>query len=76
MKKNKIKKSILCVGDIIFHSGQAATFSGHKHQATPEVGAIYLFPSWLSHMVYPFKGEGERRTVASNLNCWEVEEAA
>ena len=24
-------------------------------------------------MVYPFKGEGERRTVASNLNCWEVE---
>jgi len=26
--------------------------------------------------VYPFKGEGERRTVASNLYCWEVEEAA
>jgi len=26
----------------------------------------------LQHMVYPFKGEGERRTVASNLNCWDV----
>ena len=25
--------------------------------------------------VYPFRGEGERRTVASNLNCWEVEAA-
>jgi len=23
-------------------------------------------------MVYPFKGDGERRTVASNLNCWDV----
>jgi hypothetical protein len=24
-------------------------------------------------MVYPFFGEGERRTVAANLNCWDVE---
>jgi len=24
-------------------------------------------------MVYPFKGEGERRTVASNLNCWDMQ---
>jgi len=23
-------------------------------------------------MVYPFKGEGERRTIASNLNCWDM----
>ena len=22
--------------------------------------------------VYPFKGEGERRTIASNLNCWDI----
>jgi hypothetical protein len=34
----------------------------------PEVGKLYVFPSWLSHMVYPFEGEGERRTIASNLN--------
>ena len=38
----------------------------------PEVGKLLVFPSWLQHMVYPFKGEGERRTVASNLNCWDV----
>jgi hypothetical protein len=25
-------------------------------------------------MVYPFKGEGERRTIASNLNCWDMAE--
>ena len=40
----------------------------------PEVGKLLLFPSWLQHMVYPFRGEGERRTVASNLNCWDVNE--
>tara|TARA_R100001079_G_scaffold110752_1_gene87310 strand:+ start:475 stop:1218 length:744 start_codon:yes stop_codon:yes gene_type:complete len=39
---------------------------------TPEVGKLLIFPSWLQHMVYPFKGEGERRTIASNLNCWDV----
>jgi hypothetical protein len=40
----------------------------------PEVGKLLMFPSWLSHMVYPFEGEGERRTVAANLNVWKVEE--
>jgi len=25
-------------------------------------------------MVYPFSGEGERRTVAANLNCWPVQQ--
>jgi hypothetical protein len=39
---------------------------------TPEVGKLLVFPSWLQHMVYPFKGEGERRTIASNLNCWDI----
>ena len=40
----------------------------------PEVGKMLMFPSWLTHMVYPFEGEGERRTVAANLNVWKVEE--
>jgi len=40
----------------------------------PEVGKQLIFPSWLQHMVYPFFGEGERRTVAANLNCWDTEE--
>jgi len=38
----------------------------------PEVGKQLMFPSWLQHMVYPFFGEGERRTVAANLNCWDT----
>ena len=40
----------------------------------PEVGKYLMFPSWLQHMVYPFEGEGERRTVAANLYVWKVEE--
>ncbi|HIC17705.1 TPA: hypothetical protein EYO77_06290, partial [Candidatus Poribacteria bacterium] len=34
----------------------------------PVVGDIYLFPNWLEHMVYPFEGKGERRSVAFNVN--------
>jgi hypothetical protein len=26
-------------------------------------------------MVYPFQGKGERRTVAANLNCWDMQVA-
>lgn len=40
----------------------------------PEVGKLLMFPSWLQHSVYPFFGEGERRTVAGNINCWDVPE--
>ena len=40
----------------------------------PEVGKFLMFPSWLTHMVYPFEGNGERRTVAANLNVWKVED--
>ena len=40
----------------------------------PKVGRQLMFPSWLQHMVYPFFGKGERRTVAANLNCFNKEE--
>ena len=40
----------------------------------PEVGKYLMFPSWLQHMVYPFEGDGERRTVAANLNVWKGED--
>ena len=32
----------------------------------PEVGKLYMFPSYLLHTVYPFQGEGERRSVSFN----------
>ena len=40
----------------------------------PKVGRQLIFPSWMQHMVYPFFGKGERRTVAANLNVWDKEE--
>ena len=65
-------------GCITFQYGQVSVIDGDRLKPaqsfvmTPEVGKLLLFPSWLQHMVYPFKGEGERRTIASNLNCWDV----
>ena len=38
----------------------------------PIVGRQLMFPSWMQHMVYPFFGKGERRTVAANLNVWDT----
>lgn len=34
----------------------------------PVVGDLYLFPGWLLHGVEPFAGEGERRSLAFNVN--------
>lgn len=36
-------------------------------QVVPAVGDLYLFPAWLTHLVYPFEGEGERISYSFNL---------
>ena len=78
---NKYDASGACDGYLAFNYGRNEIMNVERlrppqsFEVQPEVGKLYIFPSWLSHMVYPFKGEGERRTVASNLNCWEVEAA-
>ncbi len=33
----------------------------------PEVGTYYMFPSWLNHAVYPYKGEGCRVSISWNI---------
>jgi len=38
---------------------------------SPEVGKLVVFPSNLLHTVYPFKGEGERRSIAFNSH-WQA----
>ena len=69
-----------CDGHLIFQYGRNELLNLERlrppqyFEIKPEVGKLLVFPSWLQHMVYPFKGEGERRTVASNLNCWDVTE--
>ncbi len=43
-------------------------FAKHSYIVKPEVGDLYLFPSWLTHQVYPFRSEGERRSMAFNAH--------
>ena len=42
----------------------------NKLAVRPTVGDLWLFPKWLEHGVYPFRGQGERRTLAANVNIW------
>ena len=43
-------------------------FARHSYIAKPEVGDFYLFPSWLTHQVDPFRSKGERRSLAFNVH--------
>ena len=67
-----------CDGCLAFNYGRNSLidsdrlFPPQSAVVKPEIGVQYMFPSGLQHMVYPFFGEGERRTVAANLNCWDI----
>ena len=77
---SKYNSSGSCDGYLAFNYGRNEIMNVERlrppqsAEMQPEVGKLLLFPSWLQHMVYPFFGDGERRTVASNLNCWDVVE--
>jgi len=66
-------------GCLCFNFGQSSSWDRERLRPTqnvvvrPQVGRLYMFPSWMQHMVYPFRGEGERRTVAANINCFPKE---
>ena len=38
----------------------------------PNVGDLYIFPHELPHCVYPFKGEGVRRSLSFNVELEEI----
>ena len=56
------------VGCLEFLGSVANTFAKHSWLVKPQIGYLYLFPSWLSHQVYPFRSEGERRSMAFNIH--------
>ena len=56
------------VGCLEFLGSVPNTFSKHSYMAKPQIGDLYIFPSWLSHQVYPFRSEGERRSMAFNIH--------
>ena len=55
-------------GCLEFIGAVANHFANHSYLVKPEVGDFYLFPSWLTHQVYPFRSKGERRSMAFNLH--------
>ena len=56
------------VGCLEFLGSVANTFAKHSYLVKPVLGDLYLFPSWLSHQMYPFRSEGERRSMAFNIH--------
>jgi len=57
------------VGDGDVHDAERLKFSGYT-PVKPEVGVMYVFPSWVQHVVWPFFGDGERRSIATNVNMF------
>ena len=59
-------------GDLnfIYSSGDRGTdiLENGKMRIVPEEGLMIVFPSFLYHAVYPFIGDGERRSIAFNAS--------
>ena len=54
-------------GRINFFTDSDRPFSISNYSALPEVGDVYIFPSWLMHYVNPFESDGERISVSGNI---------
>jgi hypothetical protein len=53
-------------GYINFLIGGKQRFSKSLVSFKPRVGDFYIFPGWLLHGAEPFRGTGERRSLAFN----------
>lgn len=65
--KHKQKKAAT-EGRVDFIHGSAGMVTPNSYLVKPIVGDIYIFPATLSHTVYPFWGDGERRTFSCNMD--------
>lgn len=54
-------------GNLQFVYGPGYKFAENHYEPDQEVGKILLFPSWLTHLVYPQRNNQERRTLSFNL---------
>ena len=56
------------IGDIQFIAGTPQAFSRNNLKVKPNVGDMFVFPSWLHHTAYPFRTPNqERRSLSFNL---------
>ena len=51
-------------------SGAQEELSSSLYSILPQPGEVFVWPAWLKHMVYPFRGEGERIMISFNGH-WE-----
>ena len=54
-------------GTINFNFGVQLPFSLRLFHHLPEVGDLFIFPSWLDHHVHAFKSNVERISVSGNI---------
>lgn len=47
--------------------GQNTLYNG-TWQTKPKAGDVFIWPSWLLHTVFPFRGDGERIMISFNTN--------
>ena len=66
--KNKNNKEEPKDGRLEFVYGNTLYCSHNTKLVHPQVGKLYLFPYYLNHTVYPFKGEGVRRSLSFNVD--------
>jgi len=61
-------------GWLTFHNNREYDAFTLRFQMTqnrlPKRGDMYIFPAWLGHSVSPFRGEGERRSMAFNVHAY------
>jgi uncharacterized protein (TIGR02466 family) len=56
-------------GNIEFLDPRTGNLHGAKRSVRPEAGSALVFPSWLCHYVNPFRGKGERISIAFNTKA-------
>jgi hypothetical protein len=55
-------------GCISFAEGAPGMYRNAFKHILPSKGDLYLFPADLMHTIYPFFGDGERRSLSFNIN--------
>lgn len=56
-------------GWIEFQDPRPGNIHGGKERINPEPGLLLMWPGWLNHFVNPFKGSGDRISIAFNLEA-------
>ena len=58
-------------GKLEFIHGSKMFLSESNNGITPKIGNFYMFPHYMMHNVYPFKSDGERRSISFNADIDE-----